>query len=314
MFNQCFNRRAFLLLCLTLAASAAGQTAPAARPIRKVLIVSIDGLRPDLALRADTPTIHELIKEGSFTFWARTTAESVTLPSHTSMLTGVTPVRHGIQWNTDLPLIHPVYPLFPTIFELVKQAGYTTAMAAGKSKFINLARPGTLDWYFIPQTVSTEDSQVIEQALTILLAHQPDVFFVHLPSVDNVGHAAGWSSGKQMQAIAFADSCVGRLLAALDDLHVRDSTVIFVTADHGGAGLSHGPDDARSRHIPWIVVGPGIRKGLDLTIYDKLQVDTEDTFCTACFVLGIQPRQLPLDGKVVMEIFDRTGEELIRQK
>src|SRR5580700_1573755 len=169
----------FVVLSLCLGVSA--QTTRPIPQIRKVVIISIDGLRPDLALRANTPNIHALMNVGSFTLWARTTAESVTLPSHTSMLTGVTPVKHGIQWNSDLPLKHPVYPMFPTIFELAHQAGYTTAMAAGKSKFINLAKPGTLNWFFIPDKDKIEDSQVIEQALAILRDHQPDVFFVHLP-------------------------------------------------------------------------------------------------------------------------------------
>jgi predicted AlkP superfamily pyrophosphatase or phosphodiesterase len=305
----------FIVFWLSAASFALAQTPPRPAPaIRRVLIISIDGLRPDLALRADTPTIHELIKEGSFTFWARTTAESVTLPSHTSMLTGVVPIRHEIQWNKDLPLLHPVYPVFPTLFELAKHAGYTTAMAAGKSKFINLAKPGSLDWQFIPTESKIEDAQVTEKALAILRDHQPQVFFVHLPSVDNVGHAAGWATDKQLAAIAGADRCVGRLLAELDELKLRGSTMILVTSDHGGAGLSHGPDDPRSRHIPWIVVGPGIRKGVDLTIYAQLTVDTEDTFCTACYVLGLHPTRLPLDGKVVMEIFDRTGQELIHNQ
>src|SRR3984957_17743813 len=133
------TRRIFLAAILLLATTTATTTlAQPARPIpaiQKVLIVSIDGLRPDLALRADTPTIHQLIKDGSFSFWARTTAESVTLPSHTSMLTGAQPIKHGIQWNMELPLDYPVYPAYPTLFQLAKKAGYTTAMAAGKNKF-----------------------------------------------------------------------------------------------------------------------------------------------------------------------------------
>jgi arylsulfatase A-like enzyme len=288
-----------------------------ARPvagIERVLIVSVDGLRPDLALRADTPAIHGLLKEASFTFWARTTAESVTLPSHTSMLTGVVPIRHEVQWNKDLPLEHPVYPVFPTLFELAKHAGYTTAMAAGKSKFINLAVPGSLDWQYIPDTSTSQDADVIVHALDILENHRPRVMFVHLPSVDNVGHASGWASEQQMRAIAYADGCIGRLLEALEEMKLRDSTMIIVTSDHGGAGLTHGPDDPRSRHIPWIVAGPGIRRGLDLTQYGQLTVDTEDTFCTACYVLGIHPTKLPLDGKPVMEIFDRAGQDLTRER
>jgi predicted AlkP superfamily pyrophosphatase or phosphodiesterase len=306
------NKTLFLLPLLAAAVCARAQTPPRPVPrIQRVFIVSIDGLRPDLALRADTPTLHQMLKDASFTFWARTTAESVTLPSHTSMLTGVVPIRHEIQWNRDLPLEHPVYPSFPTLFELAHAAGYTTAMAAGKSKFIALAKPGTLDWSFIPTTSTSEDDLVTAHALEILQDHQPQVMFVHLPSVDNVGHAAGWATEKQLAAIANADHCVGQLLAKLDELNVRSATMVIITSDHGGAGLSHGPDDPRSRHIPWIVQGPGIRKNIDLTIYAPLTVDTEDTFCTACYVLGIHPTRLPLDGKVVQEIFDRTGQELI---
>jgi predicted AlkP superfamily pyrophosphatase or phosphodiesterase len=289
-------------------------TQPTTRPIpaiRHVLIISIDGLRPDLLLRANTPVIHGLLDSASFSFWARTTAESITLPSHTSMLTGVVPIKHGIQWNTDLPLIHPVYPLFPTIFELAKQAGYTTAMAAGKAKFINLAKPGTLDWQFIPDESKSQDSIVTQRAIAMIHDHQPDLLFVHLPSVDNVGHAKGWSSPEQMAAIEQADTCVGKILEALTDAKMRDSTFIVITSDHGGAGRTHGPDDPRSRHIPWIVLGPGIRKGLDLTIYGDLTIDTEDTFSTVAYLLGI-PIIKPVDGHVVQQIIDRTGQELLQ--
>ena len=308
-------KRLFVIAVFFFASVASAQTTQLpTRPIpaiQKVLIISIDGLRPDLALRADTPTIHALLKVSSFSFWARTTAESVTLPSHTSMLTGVVPIKHGIQWNSDLPLLHPVYPAYRTIFEIAHPAGYTTAMVAGKSKFINLARPGSLDWQFIPDSTTMQDPEVLAQALAVLRDHKPDVLFIHFPNVDNVGHASGWSSPEQMAAISTADDCVGKLLAELEDLKLRDSTMVMVTADHGGAGRSHGPDDARSRHIPWIVSGPGIRKNLDLTIYGELTIDTEDTFATACYVLGLHPPQLPIDGKPVMNIFDREGQELI---
>jgi predicted AlkP superfamily pyrophosphatase or phosphodiesterase len=309
------TRRIFLAVMLSLTCRAFAQPARPIPGIQKVLIVSIDGLRPDLALRADTPTIHQLIKDGSFTFWARTTAESVTLPSHTSMLTGVTPVRHTIQWNMDLPLEHPIYPAFPTLFELAKTAGYTTAMAAGKSKFIALDKPGTLDWCFIPRVdTKCEDPEVAEQALKILREHKPDVLFVHFPSVDNVGHAIGWATDEQLLVISQADNCLGQLLSAYDDLNLANQTLVIVTADHGGAGRSHGPDDPRSRHIPWIVRGPGIRKGLDLTTYGDLTIDTEDTFCTACYCLGLhESLARPLDGKPVMQIFDRSGQELMQR-
>jgi predicted AlkP superfamily pyrophosphatase or phosphodiesterase len=307
------------LLCLlavfVLCLSANAQTTqPTTRPIPAidhVVIISIDGCRPDLLLRANTPVVHGILPKASFSFWARTTAESVTLPSHTSMVTGVPPIKHEIQWNKDLPLEHPVYPAYPTLMQLAHQAGYTTAMAAGKSKFINLAVPGSLDWQFVPDQAKIEDPQVTDQAVQFITQHQPQVLFVHLPTTDNVGHAKGWSSPEQMAAIEQADACVGRILQAIDDQKLTDHTFVLITADHGGAGRMHGPDDARSRHIPWIAFGPGIRKGLDLTIYGNLTIDTEDTFATACYLLAI-PIERPVDGKPITEIVQR--EELLQAR
>jgi len=299
-----------VVLALFLSLPVSAQTTRPFPAISKVVIISVDGLRPDLALRADTPNIHSLMNQGSFTFWARTTAESVTLPSHTSMLTGVTPVKHGIQWNSDLPLKHPVYPIFPTIFELAHQAGYTTAMAAGKSKFINLDKPGTLDWIYLPCAPADDDLEVAAAAVNMILTHQPDVLFVHFPGVDTTGHAYGWASKLQLSAIAMADESIGLVLWALDKKNLRGRTLIIMTADHGGAGTAHGPDDPRSRNIPWIAVGPGIRRGIDLTSYVDLTIDTEDTFSTAAYVLGI-PIIRQVDGKPVMEIFDRSNDELM---
>src|SRR3954467_15138990 len=126
--------RSTLLLVFLLTLSAVPAIAQTTRPvpqIRRALIVSVDGLRPDVLLRADAPRIRQLYRGGSFTFWARSTPASITLPTHVSMLTGCTPEMHTIMWNGDLPLSRPVYPRVPTLFELAKKAGYTTALVAG---------------------------------------------------------------------------------------------------------------------------------------------------------------------------------------
>lgn len=287
-------------------------TAPAARPnarASRVLIISVDGLRPDMMLRAHTPNMHYLFETGCYSFWARTTALAITLPSHTSMLTGVIPRRHEIEWNKDLPLLHPVYPKYPTLFQVARRAGYTTAMVAGKSKFEMLAVPDSLNWQWIAPTEKAEDAEVTEHAVQIILQHRPEVMFVHLPSTDNMGHKAGWGTSEQARTIEGADECIGRVLGALEDAKVLGDTIVIVTSDHGGAGKTHTPDDARCRHIPWIVKGPGIRKGVDLTTYPKLVIDTEDTFATACYLLGVQHAP-DIDGKPIKEILSERGELL----
>lgn len=268
-----------------------------------VLILSVDGLRPDLVLRANTPTLQSLLTHGSFTMWARTTDVAVTLPSHTSMLTGVPPEKHRVDWNDDRP---GRYPAWPTLFELAHQAGYTTAMATGKSKFHTFQQPGALDWSYVPAASVVTDAAVADTAVAYIALHRPDVLFVHLPGVDSAGHRHGWGSTEQLEAIGLADASIGRVLDALLGQGLLDSTLVIVSSDHGGAGKSHGADDPRSRFIPWIAAGPGVCANVDLTIHADLAVRTEDTFATAAYVLGITAPK-PVDGKPVMEIFCRPG-------
>jgi arylsulfatase A-like enzyme len=310
-------------LLVALAAPAMAQEAtPATRPAEqgvparpatpthnRVLIISVDGLRPDLLLRGDTPTLHGLLPHSAFTFWAKSTAVSITLPSHTSMLTGVQPQLHGIMWNEDLPLSEPIYPKFPTIFEVAHRAGYTTALVAGKSKFTTLAKPGTVDFAAIAKTSTSGDEDVASSALEILRDHTPDVMFVHFPGTDNAGHATGWGSPEYFAALAQIDRDIGEILKLTDDLKLTDRTYVIVSADHGGSGRTHGADDNRSRTIPWIIRGPGVRAGYDLTLNRPLEVKTEDTFATACYVLKL-PLGRGVEGVPVMPAF--SGGELLQ--
>ena len=299
-----------LILLLLLALVCRAQTAiPVAKPqrpipaVEHVLIVSIDGLRPDRALLADMPNLRSLLKQGSYTFWAKTTAVSITLPSHTSMLTGVVPGKHGIEWNRELPFKEPVYPRVPTIFEMATRAGYSSAMVAGKSKFSTLAKPGTVAFVTVPEEGNSNNEEVAACAVKLIETKKPDLLFVHFPDVDATGHKYGWGSYEQFAAIEKTDRQLGQLFAALERAGIRSSTFIILTADHGGAGLTHGADDARSRHIPWIACGPGVRKNFDLTASAALEVRTEDTCATACYLLGL-PQAPYFDGHPVMLAFE----------
>ncbi|QOV91938.1 alkaline phosphatase family protein [Humisphaera borealis] len=294
-------------------------TRPAATPgvrpvaaIQHVLVVSIDGLRPDLLLLADAPNARKLMARGCYSMWAQTTPQSITLPSHVSMLTGMTPNRHGILWNSDIPLQYPLYPGVPTLFEAAKRYGYTVAAVAGKDKFDVFDRRGVLDWRWIPNSGTVKTPAVVGPAVRIIKDHKPDVMLVHFPSVDTVGHSLGWGTPEQIKAIEEADKSLGELVTALDDADLAKSTLLIVSADHGGATKGHGADDARSRHIPWIAVGPGLRKGYDLTREPKLNVKTEDTFATACWALGIPPLVANLDGTPVKAIIAPKTEELLQ--
>lgn len=294
-------------------ASAASSTQPS-RPVPQItraLIISIDGCRPDVLLRANAPRIRDMVDHGSFTFWARSTAVCLTLPTHVSMLTGALPEQHAILWNGDLDFKTPVYPRVPTLFELAKKAGYTTALVAGKSKFDILNKPGTIDWGHFPDEAKSNDETVAAAAIEIIHQHKPSVLFVHFPNTDVAGHGKGWDTPEQLAAIAGADKCVGQVLDALAEEKVLDQTVVILTADHGGAGRTHGADDFRSRHIPWIVMGPGIRQNYDLTMNRDLVVDVYDTFPTVCKLLAI-PIEKKVAGKYIEDIL--ADRELLKQE
>ena len=283
-------------------------TPPSPPMAQRVLIISIDGCRPDLLIRADCPVIRGLLPSASYTFWARTVPDPyvATLPSHVSMLTGALPQRHGITWNDA----RAGYPKVPTLFELAHQAGFTTALVNGKKKFAALTKPGTLDWSYLPPTELLTDAQVAAEAVKILREHRPQVLFVHLPGVDRAGHVSLWGSPQQQVALEQADAAVGTIMTTLHDLELESTTLRIITADHGGAGGTHGGDDPRSRTIPWIAIGPGVCRNADLTRYYGLAIDTTDTFATACGALGIA---IPADcdGRFVTEILDQP--ELLRK-
>jgi arylsulfatase A-like enzyme len=313
MKSPCFRVLLIVLASATLmpaqttrpSASADARPLPTTRhagaKVQRALVISVDGLRPDVLLRADAPRIRALAAGGSFTYWARSTPHSITLPTHVSMLTGVEPGAHGIMWNGDLPLAEPVYPRVPTLFELAKKAGYSTGVVTGKSKFKTINKPGSIDFAYWPDESKSDDKDVALHAGQMIRSDRPDVMFVHLPGVDTAGHKFGWGTAEQLAAVASVDRSLGQILDTLAEQQLLDTTLIILTADHGGAGKSHGPDDFRSRHIPWIVCGPGIRKNYDLTNNRDLVVDVYDTFNTVCTLLDIKIGR-KTNGKFVEDI------------
>lgn len=299
-------------------AAATAEHAPARlrRPIPEVehvVLISIDGCRPDVLLRVQAPNVRKLMETGSFTFWARTVPVAITLPSHASMLTGVMPEKHGITWNKQLEDADIARPKFPTIFEVAMRYGLTTAVVAGKSKFDAFAQIGHVGRAW---TKAAGDDEVAAEAVRTIQDYHPDVLFIHFPGADKEGHANGWASPEQVKALENIDAQIGKVVSAIDSSNMRDKTVILITADHGGAGRGHGtssagasPDDARNQHIPWIIKGPGIRKNYDLSQDARLRINTVDTFSTLCYLLGLQP-QGAIDGKPVTLMIDNPGQLL----
>lgn len=269
--------------------------APSRADIKQVVIISIDGLRPDALDLTDTPTLDDLRLRGAYSPRAQTVPLSVTLPSHASMLTGMTPDKHGIEWG--LPYIGWPGMNGPSLFSLAHGTGLRTGMVFGKDKLHHLVLPGSVD---ILLGGDMDDGTVKNRAVEVIEAGLPQVLFIHFPDTDRVGHDHGWLSPQQLQTISYVDGLVGELVAALERGGYRESTLLIVTADHGGHGKSHGDDSPEDRTIPWLAAGPGVRPGVFLTT----NINTYDTAATAADVLRLELPEI-WDGRPVGEIFDR---------
>jgi arylsulfatase A-like enzyme len=224
------------------------------------------------------------------------------------MMTGREIVYHGIHWNgTTVPDgVEYQYPQVPTLFDLAKQSGMSTAIVSGKAKFRYLARPGSVDVARIPDESSVGDGATADAAVQVIIEHAPQVMLLHFGEVDGVGHHDGWGSPQQLAAIERADAALARALDALDAAGHRDDTLIILTADHGGWWKKHNGGDPRGLHIPWIVVGPGVRENYDLDRENDLQIQTYDTFATVCQYLGI-PLPEKCQGRPIDAAFDRSS-------
>jgi predicted AlkP superfamily pyrophosphatase or phosphodiesterase len=232
---------------------------------RKVLIVSIDGLRPDLLLLAKAPNLKELISKSSYSLVARTTDLAITLPSHISMVTGVEPDKHGVTWNDDRSYDKTKYPKVPTIFDYAKKAKFVTALVTGKSKFNILNKNNNIDFFYAPKEKYSTDFEVAEMSIEALNTINPDITFIHFPEVDIIGHKFGWGSSEQMTTIGSVDGLFDKIQKIFLSKYWDKDYLIIVTSDHGGLGKNHGATIPESMFVPLIVNGQTIKRNFDLS-------------------------------------------------
>jgi predicted AlkP superfamily pyrophosphatase or phosphodiesterase len=320
---------ALLVLLLTgVSRSRVEDTSPIVRGpaiAEHVVVISLDGLRPDAIDEAGATTLQALIRRGAYCPRARTVRPSMTLPSHTSMLTGLDTWRHGVRWNDD----QPGHIRLPTIFSLARRAGLSTAMFFSKVSLDYLADPAQIDTIFGPgagqgEARSGEPADRIEAGRTAPDDVPPErlaaafaeawsrrpyaLSFAHIREPDRTGHREGWMSPPYLEAVRAADRAVARIVGSIARAGVLEKTAIIVTADHGGVRgarrhvIRSDPGNPENVTIPWICMAPGVRPGL---LIDRV-VRIYDTAPTGIALLGI-PLPPGIDGRPVTEVLPSTS-------
>ena len=258
-----------------------------------VIFVMIDGLRPDAISVEYAPNLTQLLSRSAYTLQARSVMPSITLPCHTSIFHSIPPTRHGITSNDWQPMARPV----PGLVEVAHAQGRACAFFYNWEPLRNLSQPGNLDFAYFRAGADINpqlDQTIAEQAVAYFMADQPDFMFVYLGTVDEAGHAHGWMSAGYLAQLKVADAALATLLAALPD----DATILL-QSDHGGHDRSHGTEMAEDMTIPWLVAGPGVRRGHQL----NAPVSLLDTAPTLAHFLKLKIPSV-WEGRFVAEILE----------
>jgi len=283
-----------------LTAACAGNFGPAEpRPgaiARHVVVISIDGLRADAIEAAGASNLQRMMREGAYSLQARTIMPSRTLPSHTSMMTGVSPEVHGITWN-DEQVDAQGRVRVSTMFDMADSAHLQTAAFFGKAKFRHLIHADAPDEVEAPRGLEIVLApQMTQNVIHYLRFSQPDLLFVHIPDPDIAGHSTGWMNTPYRWAVRRADAAVEQIRRAAV-ARFNGDVVLIVTADHGGHGRDPGTDALEDVRIPWIAWGAAVQPGELPT-----GIRTMDTAATALWLLGV-PVPTRWEGRPVTRAF-----------
>jgi len=250
-----------------------------------VLIISIDTLRADRVGGALTPAINQVAAFGTSFTMARTTAP-LTLPAHTSLMTGLVPPSHGVRLNG----VHRFDASRPTLARLFRDAGRDSAAFVGA--FVLDRQFGLADGFttyddLIPRSPDTSlrleaerpAAVVAERAIAWIKARaaarteRPFFLWVHFydphapyqPPADALARAGGNAYDGE---VAYVDAQIARLLSAIRESRNGANTLMVIVGDHGESLGEHGERthgmlvyDGVLR-IPLVLAGPGVSTGV----------------------------------------------------
>ena len=280
------HRIAILLLCGFAAFSAAaadGSAGDGSAATPLVMLISVDGLKPEAILDAEhhglkVPNIRAFMRDGVYASGVRGVLPTLTYPSHTTLMTGASPAKHGIYDNTTFdPLARNGKGWYwyaedvkvPTLWDAAAAAHLETAniywpVSVGARITFNIPqiwRTGTGDDLKLQRALSTpgleqelsaelgrypggmeetvaEDEIRARFAIRLLQKRHPSFFTVYLTGLDTEQHLSGPFSQKSNEALERLDAVVGSLRAAAE-LSAPGQATICVVSDHGFAAVEH---------------------------------------------------------------------------
>lgn len=276
--------RKFAVACLLVAAVACNRgasQAPPAPPRPSILLVTLDTTRADAigpdAKGVTTPAFNAIAARGRRFRQAYATVPE-TLPSHTSMMTGLYPAGHGVHENA-----RAVPEGFMVLAERLKRSGYATA--AFVSSFVLARQFGLAQGFDVYDdlrpsgTVERGSSHTADRALAYLAqapASTPLFVWVHYfdphaPYAPPEPFRTQYAVNPYLGEIAAMDVQLARIVQAFEQHAAQGSlaAAIVIAGDHGEGLGAHGEPThgnllyQATMHVPLVVAGPGVAAGID---------------------------------------------------
>ena len=274
-----FTRQLFLSTFAILLLAAFCGPALAQQPPPLLVMVSIDGMKPEYITQAESrgvkaPNLRKIMHEGTYAEGVQGVVPTVTYPSHTTLVTGVWPARHGIYANTTFdPLRKNQEGWYwysedlrvPTLWDAAMQAGRTTAslqwpVTVGAHITWNIPefwRASTPDDAKLLRAVSTpglleEGAKTLGEyrggidtspagdesrgryAQWILETKRPALLLLHLSALDHQEHETGPFSPEAVAVLEKLDAIIGMLRETAEKI-APGRAYFAVVSDHGFA-------------------------------------------------------------------------------
>ncbi|MGA1843672.1 MAG: tetratricopeptide repeat protein [bacterium] len=298
-----------------------------------LLLITIDTLRADHLgcygyTSIKTPTIDKLASEGVL-FSQAISPVPITLPSHSSIMTGLYPAQHGVRNNGNFSLSQDAM----TLAEVMKSHGYRTGACVGSfildsifgldqgfDYYDDHFSPGKKRSNFLYNERKAGD--VTRIGTQWLEKHKDNRFFLwlhyydpHSPYFPPFPFSLDYRDHLYDGEIAYVDTCLGELFKKLDEMGLMDRTVIILIGDHGEGLGDHNEDthtifiyDSTLR-VPFIIRAPGLIKGGRNV---QALVSTVDILPTVIGQFGFKPLK-GLAGKDVLPLINGQAKEIHSQ-
>lgn len=262
------------LIALIVAADLSAGIA-AENPKNHVVVITIDGgaafyLKDP---KAPIPNLRKVMAEGVVADGMAVVNPAVTWPNHTTIVTGVSPAKHGLLYNgllvpnkdggfsreseaTKMQLV-----AVPTVYDFLHKKGFSTAginwPATQKADTLDFCLPDlhrpfpfttpqllkeltaakifddSSEAAFLNVATPKREQLWSDAACYLIRTHQPNLLLLHFLLTDGMQHRFGPKSPEAYDALRNVDEHIGEVFNAIEKSGLRDSTTVFILADHG---------------------------------------------------------------------------------